>query len=157
MVLCEKRIIKVLISLRRCAGWSAPLSFANPLSQVFSRRGPYLNGLDYAIFVSLAKHVRRLEIMPLFASSSVRVSASHFWFLISHFCGDVSISFQVYRRVKHCKIQVRIDREAWETYWDHVCLRIVSVIVSVILLVSKQLLLKGCFNFIQSLQKGKAL
>ena len=29
MVLSNKRITKVLIRLRRCAGWSAPLLFAN--------------------------------------------------------------------------------------------------------------------------------
>ena len=29
------------ISLRGCAGWSAPLLFANPRRQVFSRRGPF--------------------------------------------------------------------------------------------------------------------
>ena len=29
-----------LIRLRRCAGWSAPLLFANPRRQVFSRQGP---------------------------------------------------------------------------------------------------------------------
>ena len=30
MILSSKRITKVLISLRECAGWSAPLLFANP-------------------------------------------------------------------------------------------------------------------------------
>ena len=138
MVLREKRIIKELISLRGCAGWSASLLFANPRSQVFSRRGPYLNGLDYAIFVSLAKHVRHIGIMSQSALLSMQVSASHIWFPIYSFCRDASISFKVYRRVKHCKIQLRIDREAWETYWNHVSLRIVGVIGSVILLVSEQ-------------------
>ena len=40
MVLSNKQLTKALISLRRCAGWSAPLLFANPRRQVFSRRGP---------------------------------------------------------------------------------------------------------------------
>ena len=40
MILSEKRIIKVLISLRACADWSAPVLFATPRRQVFSRRGP---------------------------------------------------------------------------------------------------------------------
>ena len=35
-----KRITKALIRLRGCAGWSAPVLFANPRRQVFSRRGP---------------------------------------------------------------------------------------------------------------------
>ena len=37
-----KRITKALIRLRGCAGWSAPVLFANPRRQVFSRRGPYV-------------------------------------------------------------------------------------------------------------------
>ena len=32
----------VLIRLRICAGWSAPLVFANPRRQVLSRRGPFV-------------------------------------------------------------------------------------------------------------------
>ena len=40
----NKRKTKALIRLRVCAGWSAPLLFANPRRQVFSRRGPsYFN------------------------------------------------------------------------------------------------------------------
>ena len=30
MILTKKRITKALISLRRCAGWSAPVLFSNP-------------------------------------------------------------------------------------------------------------------------------
>ena len=41
MELSKKRITKALISLRGCAGWSAPLLFANPQRQVFSRPDPY--------------------------------------------------------------------------------------------------------------------
>ena len=41
MILCNKIITKALIRLHRCAGWSAPLLFANPRRQVFSRQGPY--------------------------------------------------------------------------------------------------------------------
>ena len=37
----KKRITKVLIRLRRCAGWSAPVLFTNPRTLVFSGRGPY--------------------------------------------------------------------------------------------------------------------
>ena len=40
MMLFDKRITKALIRLRGCAGWSAPLLFANHQRQVFSRRGP---------------------------------------------------------------------------------------------------------------------
>ena len=41
MILSSKRITKSLIRLRGCAGWSAPLLFANLRRQVFLRRGPY--------------------------------------------------------------------------------------------------------------------
>ena len=40
MVLYNTQITKALIRLRGCAGWSAPVLFANPQRQVFSRRGP---------------------------------------------------------------------------------------------------------------------
>ena len=40
MILSKKRVIKALIRLRGCAGWSAPVLFANPPRQVVSRRGP---------------------------------------------------------------------------------------------------------------------
>ena len=36
----------MLIRLCRCASWSAPLLFANPGRQVFSRQGPYKLLLD---------------------------------------------------------------------------------------------------------------
>ena len=42
MILSIKRITKALIRLRGCAGWSAPVLFANHRRQVFLRRGPYL-------------------------------------------------------------------------------------------------------------------
>ena len=40
MLLSKKRTTKALIRLRGCAGWSAPVLFATPRRQVFSRRGP---------------------------------------------------------------------------------------------------------------------
>ena len=40
MLLSKKRTTKALIRLRGGAGWSAPVLFANPRRQVFSRRGP---------------------------------------------------------------------------------------------------------------------
>ena len=48
MILSSKLIAKVLISLHRCAGWSAPLLFANRWRQVFSRRGPNYNHLSFS-------------------------------------------------------------------------------------------------------------
>ena len=40
MIPSNTRITKALIRLRGCAGWYAPLLFANHRRQVFSRRGP---------------------------------------------------------------------------------------------------------------------
>ena len=53
MMLSNKRIAKALIRLRRCAGWSAPLFFANPRRQVF----PFLDGdvprsPSYGVYIS---------------------------------------------------------------------------------------------------------
>ena len=41
MILSSKRITKALISLHGCAGWSAPLLFANHRRQVLPGRCPY--------------------------------------------------------------------------------------------------------------------
>ena len=41
MILSNKPITNALIRLRRCAGWPAPLLFANLRRQVFSRGDPY--------------------------------------------------------------------------------------------------------------------
>ena len=40
MKLSKKRITKVLTRLQGCAGWSAPMLFANPGRQFFPCRGP---------------------------------------------------------------------------------------------------------------------
>ena len=40
MILSKKRITKALIRLCGCAGWSAPVLFANPRRQGFSHCGP---------------------------------------------------------------------------------------------------------------------
>ena len=39
VILFNKRITKALIRLRVCAGWSAPMLFANHRRQVIQRRG----------------------------------------------------------------------------------------------------------------------
>ena len=60
MILFNKGITKALIRLRGCAGWSAPLLFANPPRQVFSRRGPNEGGFQ-AILIILLKKVLVLK------------------------------------------------------------------------------------------------
>ena len=51
------RITKALISLRGCAGWSGAVLFANPLRQVFLRRGPYVNFLEGLIQILAAINI----------------------------------------------------------------------------------------------------
>ena len=63
MILSNKRITKALISLRGCAGWSAPLLFANPRRQVFLRRGSYIS---HGIFCGIS-----LIIMHRFRSANI--------------------------------------------------------------------------------------
>ena len=36
--------------------------------------------------------------------------ASHFWFPIDNSCRDSSISFNLYRRIKHCYIQAKFEK-----------------------------------------------
>ena len=50
MILSNKQITKVLIRLRGCAGWSAPVLFANPRRQVLSRGDPFLPCPQYNVF-----------------------------------------------------------------------------------------------------------
>ena len=46
MILCNTLITTVLIRLPGCAGWSAPLLFANPRRQVFLRQGPIIVNIN---------------------------------------------------------------------------------------------------------------
>ena len=52
MILFKKLMTKALIRLRRCAGWSAPVLFANPGRQVSSRRGPFGYLLKLVLMIS---------------------------------------------------------------------------------------------------------
>ena len=64
MVLSRKRITKALIRLRGCAGWSAPVLFANPRRQLFSRRGPCISYLQHR-YVRPRSYRRRRQIFPV--------------------------------------------------------------------------------------------
>ena len=60
MILSKKKITKVLIRLRGCAGWSVPVLFASSSRQVFSHRGPIIRPqylAAYAFLKSEFKHV----------------------------------------------------------------------------------------------------
>ena len=51
MILSNKWKTKVLIRLRVCAGWSAPLMFVNHQRQGLSRRGPNNDWYLYILYV----------------------------------------------------------------------------------------------------------
>ena len=62
MILSKKRIIKALISLRGRAGWVAPLLFANPERQIFSRRGPYKRIFTNHLYIFYPQDLRLLHL-----------------------------------------------------------------------------------------------
>ena len=72
----KKRITKALIRLRGCAGWSAPLLFANPQRHVSWRRGPYytlcklcfLWGILFSHYLSLFPSVFLVDWGLVFSS-----------------------------------------------------------------------------------------
>ena len=76
MLLSKKRIIKALIRLCGCAGWTAPLLFANPRRQVFLRRGPYHIG------TKTSSHV----LAHLFFSESQLMIGSTFKVVLHYNC-----------------------------------------------------------------------
>ena len=63
MILFKKRITKALISLRGCAGWSAPLLFANPEDR-FSCDEAHIAHIAYVFILHLSsfKHVIVIHI-----------------------------------------------------------------------------------------------
>ena len=61
MTLSNKQITKALIRLCGCAGWSAPLLFANHRRQVFSHHGPFDSGP--LLYVNYPTSISSLEIM----------------------------------------------------------------------------------------------
>ena len=73
MILFKKRITKALISLRRCAGWSAPLLFSTPEDR-FSRVEAHsiidFNEVDMSIY--LPKNVKFTEAFLM--STEIKVN-----------------------------------------------------------------------------------
>ena len=68
MILSEKWIKKVLIRLRGCASWSAPVLFANPRRQVFLRRGPFDTSQgckSRGHFMWLKRHFNHVRILKI--------------------------------------------------------------------------------------------
>ena len=59
MILSKEQITKAPISLRRYAGWSAPLLFANPRRQVLSLRGQYKFNINFD-FVNL--NIKKVKV-----------------------------------------------------------------------------------------------
>ena len=64
-IILDKRPTKALISLRGCAGWSAPVVFVNPRRQVFSHRGPYSGVTGYnVVSLSLERFCQSTQCRP---------------------------------------------------------------------------------------------
>ena len=61
MVLYKTGITKALIRLCGCAGWSAPVLFANPRRQVFLRRGTYLLSQSLFLFSDMENESNSLR------------------------------------------------------------------------------------------------
>ena len=64
----------------------------------------------YSLIVLPGKHGQHMGIMTPAASSSSSSALSHFWFPIDNSWKDASISFKLYRRVKHNFIQVKFQK-----------------------------------------------
>ena len=64
IILSKKRITKALIRLRGCAGWSAPVLFANSRRQVFSRRGPFNGEIELTVCLLVSPQTVWAKIRP---------------------------------------------------------------------------------------------
>ena len=71
MILSKKRITKALIRLRGCAGWSAPVLFANHRRQVSSRRGPIYLDREYLEILFLCLHNCTVELQWILIRSFI--------------------------------------------------------------------------------------
>ena len=114
MVLFKTRIKKAMIRLRGCAGWSAPLLFANLQRYVFSRRGPY-NSLDQkdATFVP-----RLQEVMQFTSLNCSHLVLKETWkckvtlHLVVVFAFDIPPTAKVIWRWSHSLKSIRQTGEA---------------------------------------------
>ena len=94
MIRSKMQITKALISLRGSTGWSAPLLFANPQWQVFSRQGPYvlliyywreLNLVFWFTWINLYNY---LKIYKLIKLRKRLKSVSRGWNQLKQACKD---------------------------------------------------------------------
>ena len=80
MLISEKRTTKALIRLRGCAGWSAPLLFANLRRQVFSLRDPDCHDLkDFSDNVMLILSLPFLVLKMLSAAWAYSALQTRFY------------------------------------------------------------------------------
>ena len=78
IILSKKRITKAMVRLRRCAGWSALVLFANPRRQVFFSRGPY-NLISKHSLISFVGY------LPLYKLLFFSLSSGLFHYLYNRF------------------------------------------------------------------------
>ena len=74
------------------------------------------NGIQSTLFVAHVKQGWHVGIMTQAASSSSL--ASHFWFPINNSSSDASISFKLYRSVKHFYVQVKFEKGVNQQSFD---------------------------------------
>ena len=131
MILYKKRITKVLIRLRGCAGCSAPVLFANPRKQVFSRRGLIksemtqweLRGIllskaftcmNFTCINKMAFYQRDgylgpIVVKTIFTSHTDHFKPQHIAFEQSAAClSDVLSHFLVLLRLQYCGILIKM-------------------------------------------------
>ena len=77
MILSNKQITKALIRLLGCTGWSAPLFFANPGRQLFSRRGPIWTSSLFLNQNMWWVHKRTVSIRPFFLEIEMVLLGTH--------------------------------------------------------------------------------
>ena len=108
MILFKKRIIKELIRLRGCAGWSAPLLFANPRRQVFSRRGPFRPDHGIMVLIALMLYCKRLSFGGYFylALLAVKTKIAEIWDLEVY---SFEFNYTISNRCIHLSILVSIS------------------------------------------------
>ena len=135
MILSEPRIEKVLIRLRGCAGWSAPLLFANHRKQVFSRRGPLMIYLQTdrtklgAVFCTVCHRVD-MQTSKWGSSTNriatVAISDTCMWKEIHvHVCEQIWIFILLwplptsFGSIKHIVLgmSLKSEREQFEQFW----------------------------------------
>ena len=91
MILSKKGITKALISLRGCAGWSAPVLYAYPRRQIFSCCGPFILRID--------GRIRARPILYYGAIQLCRTASLTMLHVLTYIASNSDVTF------RHCPLQ----------------------------------------------------